>query len=100
MGDRVKPAQVARALLTMPLRASADVRGVIKETGAAAELFALRRSRILAGEGVPHGGGRPVLLLPGFLTSETALQTMGRWLYRNGYRGYRFGRRPNVDCSD
>jgi triacylglycerol lipase len=28
------------------------------------------------------------------------LQTMGRWLHRNGYRSYRFGRRPNVDCSE
>jgi pimeloyl-ACP methyl ester carboxylesterase len=100
MGDRVEPAGVARALLTIPLRAPRDIGGLIKEANAPAELVALRRSRVLAGQGVADGGGRPVLLLPGFLTSETALQTMGRWLHRSGYRSYRFGRRPNVDCSE
>jgi pimeloyl-ACP methyl ester carboxylesterase len=100
MRVRVDPGDAARALLTMPLRAPRDVRGLVKETRAAAELLALTRSGILTGEGMPPGHGRPVLLLPGFLTSETTLQTMGRWLHRSGYRSYRFGRRPNVDCSD
>ncbi len=100
MGVRAEPSDVLRGLATMPLRAPRDVRGLIKETRAPAELLALTRSGILAGEGMVDGGGRPVLLLPGFLTSETALQTMGRWLHRNGYRSYRFGRRPNVDCSE
>lgn len=100
MGARVEPGEVARALLTVPLRAPRDVRGLIKELRAGEELLALTRAGILAGEGMADGGGRPVLLLPGFLTSEAALQTMGRWLHRSGYRSYRFGRRPNVDCSD
>jgi pimeloyl-ACP methyl ester carboxylesterase len=94
------PVDVARAVVTIPLRAPRDLRGVGKELGAPAELLALTRSGILAGEGMQNGAGRPVLLLPGFLTSEGALQTMGRWLHRNGYRSYRFGRRPNVDCSE
>jgi triacylglycerol lipase len=94
------PVDVARALVTIPLRTPRDLRGVAKELRVPAELLALTRSGVLAGEGVSDGAGRPVLLLPGFLTSEGALQTMGRWLHRNGYRSYRFGRRPNVDCSE
>jgi pimeloyl-ACP methyl ester carboxylesterase len=94
------PVDVARALVTIPLRAPRDLRGLVREARAPAELLALTRSGILAGEGMQHGAGRPVLLLPGFLTSESALQTMGRWLHRSGYRSYRFGRRPNVDCSE
>jgi len=96
----LEPVDALRALATIPLRAPRDVRGLVKELRAPGELLALTRSGILAGAGMPDGGGRPVLLLPGFLTSETTLQTMGRWLHRNGYRSYRFGRRPNVDCSE
>jgi len=89
-----------RSLLTMPMRLPRDLAGIVNELGAANEFRVLRGSPVFRGEGVRHGDGLPVLLLPGFLTSETSLRVMGVWLHRNGYRPYRFGRRPNVSCSE
>lgn len=41
---------------------------------------------VFAGEGVPDGGGRPVLLIPGFLSGDATLQVMRGWLQRSGYQ--------------
>ena len=37
------------------------------------ELSALLRDPVFRGRGVPHGDGRPVLLVPGFLSGDWAL---------------------------
>ncbi len=52
------------------------------------------------GGGVPDGGGRPVLLIPGFMAGDGSMSTMTRWLRENGYRTHRAGIRANVGCSE
>jgi pimeloyl-ACP methyl ester carboxylesterase len=42
---------------------------------------------------------RPVMLIPGFLTGDAQLATLGSWLRRCGHRTHRSGIRLNVDCS-
>lgn len=63
------------------------------------EFSALRRDATLAGEGVPEGRGRPVLLIPGYLSGDSALHPLSRWLRDAGYRTTAAGIRINVDCS-
>jgi triacylglycerol lipase len=43
----------------------------------AARLFA---DPIAYGRGVPHGDGRPVVVVPGFLASDDSLLLLRRWL--------------------
>ena len=60
----------------------------------------LRRSAVFRGHGVPDGGGRPVMLIPGFLAGDGSLGTMTHWLRGAGYHTRRAGIRANVACSD
>jgi pimeloyl-ACP methyl ester carboxylesterase len=55
---------------------------------------------LLAGRGVPHGDGRPVLLMPGLLAGDQTLAVLAAWLWRIGYRAQVCGFIANVDCSD
>jgi pimeloyl-ACP methyl ester carboxylesterase len=71
-----------------------------RETRAGVEAAALFSSAIWRGGGIPDGGGRPVLLIPGFLAGDGSLATMTRWLRENGYRTRRAGIRVNVNCSE
>jgi pimeloyl-ACP methyl ester carboxylesterase len=64
------------------------------------ELARLLVDPVWRGDGVPHGDGRPVLLLPGFLASDCTLGVLARWLGRIGYRPATCGFLANVDCSD
>jgi pimeloyl-ACP methyl ester carboxylesterase len=64
------------------------------------EWAVLRRSGVYHGGGVPHGGGRGVLLVPGFLAGDGSLGTMTQWLRTAGYRTKRAGIRLNVSCSE
>jgi triacylglycerol lipase len=63
------------------------------------ELRALQRDPVVAGVGVPHGNGAPVMLIPGFMAGDESLATMTFWLRRVGYRTSRAGIRMNTDCS-
>lgn len=47
-----------------------------------------------------HGGGRPVLLIPGFLAGDPSLSTLTGWLRRTGHHTRKAGIRINVACSD
>ncbi len=49
------------------------------------ELSALLRDPVFRGRGVPRGDGRPVLLVPGFLSGDWSLLVMEGWLRRIGY---------------
>ncbi len=49
---------------------------------------------------VPHGGGEPVLLIPGFLSNDAMMIDMHRWLRRIGYRPHFSRVSFNVDCPD
>jgi pimeloyl-ACP methyl ester carboxylesterase len=64
------------------------------------EWAGLRRSDVFRGEGVPEGGGRGVLLLPGFLAGDGSLGTMTQWLRAAGWHTKRAGIRANVACSE
>ena len=64
------------------------------------EWAALRRSDVFTGAGVPDGGGRGVLLIPGFLAGDGSLGTMTQWLRASGYRTKRAGIRSNIACSE
>jgi len=55
---------------------------------------------VFHGRGVPHGDGRPVLLLPGFLAGDYTLLAMASWLRRIGYRPHFAGFVLNVGCSE
>jgi pimeloyl-ACP methyl ester carboxylesterase len=64
------------------------------------ELARLLADPVWHGEGVAHGDGRPVLLLPGFLAGDCTLGVLALWLRRIGYRPSTCGFLANVDCSD
>jgi pimeloyl-ACP methyl ester carboxylesterase len=63
------------------------------------EAAALVRDPIFRGDGVVHGRGRPVLLIPGFLAGDGSLSMMAGWLKRSGYRPSRAGIVSNVNCA-
>ena len=65
-----------------------------------AELARLVVDPVFAGRDVPHGDGRPVMLIPGFLAGDVSLSVMGSWLRRIGHRPHESGILINVDCSD
>src|SRR3954466_7051818 len=71
-----------------------------RETRFGFELAELRRSPVYRGHGVPAGGGRAVMLIPGFLAGDGSLATMTHWLRQNGYHTRRAGIRANVGCSE
>ncbi len=64
------------------------------------ELSALLRDPVFRGRGVPHGDGRPVLLVPGFLSGDWSLRMMHGWLERIGYRSYLSGILFNIHHSE
>lgn len=69
------------------------------ESRVPAEFQALGRDPVIAGVGVPHGQGEPVVLVPGYLAGDPSLTTMTTWLRRVGYHTARAGIRANVDCT-
>ena len=62
--------------------------------------IALHSSPVYYGLGVPRGDGAPVILIPGFLGSDSYLMEMHNWLRRIGYQSYysRIGR--NAECPE
>jgi triacylglycerol lipase len=64
------------------------------------EWAALRRSDVYRGAGVPPGGGRGILLIPGFLAGDGSLATLTQWLRAAGWHTKRAGIRANVACSE
>jgi len=64
------------------------------------ELSALLRDPVFRGRGIPRGDGRPVLLIPGFLSGDWALRVLHGWLGRAGYRSRLSGIVLNVQHSE
>lgn len=64
------------------------------------ELSALLRDPVFRGRGVPRGDGRPVLLVPGFLSGDWSLRVLHGWLQRIGYAAYLSGIYLNVRHSE
>jgi triacylglycerol lipase len=56
------------------------------EQRAGIELAELMASPVYFGLGVPRGDGRTVLLIPGFMGSDSYLTVLAGWLRRIGYR--------------
>jgi pimeloyl-ACP methyl ester carboxylesterase len=72
----------------------------LAETRWCLELGRLLADPVWHGIGVPHGDGRPVVLMPGFLAGDQTLRVMAAWLRRLGYRPGFAGFITNTDCSD
>lgn len=66
----------------------------------AAELVLLHASPVYWGFGVPRGDGSPVIVIPGFLGTDSYLMEMHAWLARIGYRAYFSGIGLNADCPN
>lgn len=62
--------------------------------------LSLRLSPVYRGLGVPHGDGGPVVLVPGFLTTDAYLVELHFWLRRIGYTPFFSGIGVNADCID
>ena len=60
--------------------------------------LSLRLSPVYLGIGVPRGDGSPVVLVPGFLTTDAYLAEMYFWLRRIGYKPHLSGIGVNADC--
>lgn len=74
--------------------------GHLRELRWQLELVRLLVDPVFRGEGVPHGGGAPVVTIPGFLAGDYSLALMRNWLGRIGYEAQPAGIVANVDCSD
>jgi pimeloyl-ACP methyl ester carboxylesterase len=66
----------------------------------ALELSRLLVDPVFAGRDIPHGDGRPVVLMPGFLAGDQTLAVIATWLHRIGYRPRLCGFIANTTCSD
>jgi pimeloyl-ACP methyl ester carboxylesterase len=84
----------------MPPEAAPWLGRPLAETRWQLELARLLVDPVWRGDGVPHGDGRQVLLVPGFLASDCTLSVLARWLRRLGYSPSTCGFLANVDCSD
>lgn len=71
------------------------------ETRARLEHARLLRDPLYAGDGaLPRGGGRPILLVPGFMGGDRAMDTMRDWLLRLGYAVEPSGLTFNIRYSE
>jgi pimeloyl-ACP methyl ester carboxylesterase len=64
------------------------------------EMSALLRDPVFRGRGVPRGDGRPVLLIPGFLSGDWSLTVLSNWMERIGYKPHLSGILLNVQDSE
>jgi triacylglycerol lipase len=69
-----------------------------RELFAGMDWLALMRSPVYRGEGVPHGNGEPVVVVPGFMASDCYLTELRLWLERIGYHAIPSGISRNADC--
>jgi pimeloyl-ACP methyl ester carboxylesterase len=77
----------------------ADI-SIWKEALFAADLLLLHASPIYYGLGIPRGDGSGVVLVPGFLGTDSYLGQMHSWLARIGYRPYFSGIGLNAECPN
>ena len=79
--------------------AEADVT-IWKEALFGAEVLLLHSSPVYYGLGIPHGDGAGVVVVPGFLGTDTYLKRLHSWLGRIGYRPYFSGIGLNAECPN
>lgn len=88
-----------RARTTTEATGEADV-SLWTEALFAAELVLLHASPVFYGFGVPHGDGSGVVVIPGFLGTDSYLLELHAWLARLGYRPYFSGIGLNAECPN
>jgi len=88
-----------RAMKIREDHAEADI-SIWKEALFAAELLLLHTSPVYYGLGIPRGDGSAVVVVPGFLGSDTYLAQLHSWLSRIGYRPYFSGIGVNAQCPN
>jgi pimeloyl-ACP methyl ester carboxylesterase len=71
-----------------------------REWLAALDWLALRAAPAFYGLGIPGGDRSAVVLIPGFLGTDSYLHEMHCWLRRIGYRPYLSGIGRNAECLD
>jgi pimeloyl-ACP methyl ester carboxylesterase len=71
-----------------------------RECFSALEAALLHIAPIYYGFGAPHGDQSGVVLIPGFLGTDTLLAELYAWLYRMDYRPYFSGIGINADCPN
>jgi pimeloyl-ACP methyl ester carboxylesterase len=71
-----------------------------REGRIATEYLRLVRNPVFQGKQVPHGDGRPVVLIPGFLAGDSSMGVMAEWLRRIGYYAELPGLTLNVLYSE
>jgi pimeloyl-ACP methyl ester carboxylesterase len=64
------------------------------------EWLSLRVSPVYYGFGIPRGDGAPVVVVPGFLGSDSYLSEMHNWLKRINYKPYYSGIGRNAECPE
>jgi pimeloyl-ACP methyl ester carboxylesterase len=64
------------------------------------EWLQLRSSPVYRGVGVARGQGQPVVLVPGFLSTDTHLAELKHWLRRIGYTVHASGIDGRAECPD
>jgi pimeloyl-ACP methyl ester carboxylesterase len=64
------------------------------------ELYRLLLDPVFHGRGLPHGDGRPVILMPGFGAGDQTLLVLAAWLRRIGYQPSTCRFIMNTGCSD
>ncbi len=79
--------------------AEADVT-IWKEGLFGAEILLLHTSPVYYGLGIPRGDGSGVVLVPGFLGTDSYLKQLHSWLSRIGYRPYFSGIGLNAECPN
>jgi pimeloyl-ACP methyl ester carboxylesterase len=75
-------------------------RALLQEATVWAEAAALAGSPLWRGDGFPPGRGRPVVLVPGFLSPEWGLRPLANALSRQGWRTVVASTGLNVDCTE
>ena len=78
--------------------ADASLPPIWKESLWPMEWLTLRLSPVYYGAGVPRGDDSPVVLVPGFLSTDASLYELHAWLGRIGYRPYMSGIGINAQC--
>lgn len=71
-----------------------------RETRIAAEYAKLIRDPVFAGKHVPHGDGRPLILIPGFLAGDSSMSVMAAWLRKIDYYAELPGISFNINYSE
>jgi pimeloyl-ACP methyl ester carboxylesterase len=71
-----------------------------RECFAAVEAALLHIAPVYYGLGTPHGDQSAVILIPGFLGTDTYLVELYAWLYRMDYKPYFSGIGVNAECPN